>query len=212
LDGMIGRLIAAALQENPDSVVAVVSDHGFVRTDYRVNLMIPFIANGLMKLGKPASTGAATIASWDAEPWMTGSAAIMLRRADDVAVRDRVKQMLAELAAKPENGIARILDAEEVKKTGGFPGAAFLVELKLGYQFGSALSGPLVTPAPSTGTHGYLPDRPEMRSSFFILGRGIAANKNLGLIDMRQIAPTLASILSVKLESATQPVLEISAK
>jgi predicted AlkP superfamily pyrophosphatase or phosphodiesterase len=212
LDGMIGRLIAAAQHDNPTGVVAVVSDHGFVRTDYRVNLAIPFIEHGLVKLGKPAADGAVTIESWEAEPWIAGSAAIMLRRSDDAAVRDRVKQMLTTLAAKPENGIARILDSEEVKKTGGFPGAAFLVELKPGYQFGGAFSGPLVTPAPSTGTHGYLPDRPEMRSSFFILGQGMAAGKNLGLIDMRQIAPTLASILNVKLESAIQPVLAVSTK
>lgn len=212
LDGMIGKLIAAALQNNPSGVVAVVSDHGFVRTDYHVNLAIPFIENGLVKLGKPGSNGAVTVQSWEAEPWIAGSAAIMLRNPDDAAVRDRVKQMLADLAAKPENGIARILDAEQVKKTGGFSGASFLVELKLGYQFGGNFSGPLVTPAPSTGTHGYLPDRPEMRASFFILGQGIAPAKNLGLIDMRQIAPTLASILNVKLESATQPVLAISPK
>jgi predicted AlkP superfamily pyrophosphatase or phosphodiesterase len=206
LDGMIGTLIAAALHDNPGGVVAVVSDHGFVRTDHRVNLMIPFIENGLVKLGQPSSSGAISVQSWDAEPWLAGSAAIMLRRADDAGVRERVKQMLKQLAAKPENGIARILDAEEVKKTGGFSGAAFLVELKPGYQFGSALSGPLVTPAPSTGTHGYLPDRPEMRASFFILGQGIAAGKNLGLIDMRQIAPTLASVLHVKFASQMSPL------
>ena len=209
LDGMIGRLIAAATQDNPSGVVAVVSDHGFVRTDYRVSLMAPFIEHGLVKLGKPSASGTATVESWEAEPWIAGSAAIMLRRPEDTSVRERVKQMLTELAAKPDSGIARILDAEQVKKTGGFPGAAFLVELKPGYQFGSALTGPLVTPAPSTGTHGYLPDRPEMRSSFFILGRGIAAGKNLGLIDMRQIAPTLASILGVRLESAITPAISL---
>jgi hypothetical protein len=49
-----------------------------------------------------------------------------------------------------------------------------------------------------------------MRSSFFIVGQGMAVGKNLGLVDMRQIAPTLASILKVKLASATQPVLAIS--
>jgi predicted AlkP superfamily pyrophosphatase or phosphodiesterase len=136
----------------------------------------------------------------------------MLHNPDDAAVRDRVKRMLTELASKPENGIARILDGEEVKKTGGFTDASFLVELKPGYQFGGAFSGPLVTPAPSTGTHGYLPDRPEMRASFFIEGRGIASGKNVGLIDMRQIAPTLATILNVKLESAKQPVLAISTR
>jgi predicted AlkP superfamily pyrophosphatase or phosphodiesterase len=210
LDAMVGTIAAAALVSDPETVVGVVSDHGFVRTDYRVNLMIPFIENGLVKLGKPASNGAATVESWEAEPWIAGSAAVMLRKPSDTAVRDRVKQMLTALAASPENGIARILEAKEVKETGGFPGASFLVELKSGYQFGSALSGSLVTPAPSTGTHGYLPEMPEMRSAFFIAGRGIASGKNLGLIDMRQIAPTIASILGVKLESATQPALGIS--
>jgi predicted AlkP superfamily pyrophosphatase or phosphodiesterase len=212
LDNMLGRLILAARQANANAVVAVVSDHGFVRTDNRVNLLVPFIENGFVKLGKPESNGAATVQSWDAEPWIAGSAAIMLRNPTDAAMRDRVQQMLTNLASKPENGIARILDSDAVKKTGGFTGASFIVELKPGYQFGGALQGPLVTPAPSTGTHGYLPDRPEMRSSFFMLGTGIAAGKNLGLIDMRQIAPTLASILNVKLETATQPVLAISLK
>lgn len=212
LDGMIGGLIAAAIHDNPTGVVAVVSDHGFVRTDYRVNLMIPFIEHGLVKLGKPASNGAVTVESWEAQPWIAGSAAIMLHQPNNAALRDQVKQMLAALAAKPENGIARVLDQDEVAKTGGFTGASFLVELKPGYQFGAALAGPLVTPAPSTGTHGYLPDRPEMRSSFFVLGQGIAAGQNLGVIDMRQIAPSLASILNVRLASATLPPLTLSKK
>jgi predicted AlkP superfamily pyrophosphatase or phosphodiesterase len=93
---------------------------------------------------------------------------------------------------------------------GGFPDAAFLVELKPGYQLGYAFSGPLVTPAPSTGMHGYLPDRPEMRASFFIMGPGIARGRRLGVIDMRQIAPTLAAILGVPLPAATQPKLAVS--
>jgi hypothetical protein len=48
-----------------------------------------------------------------------------------------------------------------------------------------------------------------MHSSFFVLGDGIARSRNLGTIDMRQIAPTVASILGVKLSSAKQPVLSI---
>jgi predicted AlkP superfamily pyrophosphatase or phosphodiesterase len=212
LDGMIGRLELAAHQADAGAVVAIVSDHGFARTDHRVNLMIPFIENGHVKLGKPLSDGAATVQSWDAEPWLAGSAAIILRNPGDAAVRDRVQQMLASLAATPDNGIARILNAEDVKKTGGFLGASFIVELQPGYQFGNALSGPLVTPAPSTGTHGYLPDRPEMRASFFVSGPGIATGRNLGLIDMRQIAPTLASLLNVKLPTASQPTLNVTGK
>jgi hypothetical protein len=41
-----------------------------------------------------------------------------------------------------------------------------------------------------------------MRSSFFIVGPRVPAGKSLGEIDMRQIAPTIARILTVKLPQA----------
>jgi hypothetical protein len=84
--------------------------------------------------------------------------------------------------------------------------------LKPGYQLGGAFSGPLVTPTPSTGTHGYLPDRPEMRASFFVVGRMVVPGCDLGLVDMRQVAPTIASILGVSLPTAKQPILKIAGK
>jgi len=209
---MVGRLIAAALANDPNAIVAVVSDHGFARTDYRVNLMIPFIQEGFVKLGKPSPSGLSRIESWDAEPWSSGVAAILLRNPDDDALKARVKAMLDRLAANPANGIDRVIGQDEAKKMGGFPEASFVVDFKPGYQFGGALSGPLVTPAPSTGTHGYFPDRPEMRSSFFLLGRSIAGGADLGLIDMRQIAPTVANLLGVSLPSAKEPSLNVTRK
>jgi hypothetical protein len=147
---------------------------------------------------------------WDAAPWPAGAGiAVMLRNPGDQAVKAKVKAMLDRLAAKPEYGIARVLESVVIQKMGGFPEAAFFVELKPGFSLGTALSGPIVTPAPSTGAHGYLPDRPEMRASFFLLGRSVTRDKNLGLIDMRQIAPTLASILGVKLASADLPPIDV---
>jgi len=59
------------------------------------------------------------------------------------------------------------------------------------------------------GTHGYLPSYPEMRASFFIMGKGIAKGRDLGVIDMRQIAPTVANILGVSLPSAKQAPLSV---
>ena len=139
-----------------------------------------------------------------------GTAAIMLHHPNDAAIRARVKSMLEKLKADPHNGIARVLEGDAIHKLGGFPNAAFVVELKVGYQLGSARIGALVTPAPSTGMHGYLPDRPEMRASLFLLGRGIARGRNLGLVDMRRIAPTLASILKVQFPTAPEPPLNVS--
>jgi hypothetical protein len=57
--------------------------------------------------------------------------------------------------------------------------------------------------------HGYLPQYPEMRSSFFIVGPGIAAGRALGEIDMRQIAPTVAQALQVRLRDAELPPLDL---
>jgi predicted AlkP superfamily pyrophosphatase or phosphodiesterase len=212
LDGMIGRVAAAASKADPKTVVAIVSDHGFIATEHRVNLAVPFVQAGLITLGKPDGiSGARTVSEWLASPWPAGGmAGVMLKDPADAAARDRVGRMLQNLAADPESGVARVLTAAEIGKLGGFPDAAFLVELKPGYQLGYAFSGPLVTPAPSTGMHGYLPDRPEMRASFFIMGPGIARGKLLGVIDMRQIAPTLAAILGVPLPAATQPKLAVS--
>ncbi|HXP83488.1 MAG TPA: ectonucleotide pyrophosphatase/phosphodiesterase [Bryobacteraceae bacterium] len=203
LDGMVGRLTAAALANDANAVVAVVSDHGFARTDVRVNLTLPFIEQGFIKPG--ANSGAGP--TWDAAPWPAGPGiAVILHQPEASGTKARVKAMLDKLAANPEYGIARVLDGAEVARMGGFPDAAYFVELKLGYALGTGASGPasgpMVTPVPGTGQHGYLPDRPEMRSAFFLLGRGLATSQDLGIIDMRQVAPTLAAILGVKLPSA----------
>jgi predicted AlkP superfamily pyrophosphatase or phosphodiesterase len=50
--------------------------------------------------------------------------------------------------------------------------------------------------------HGYRNTHPEMNSAFFVMGPGIEAGKNLGTIDIRQIAPTLAQELGVQLPTA----------
>jgi hypothetical protein len=41
-----------------------------------------------------------------------------------------------------------------------------------------------------------------MDSAFFVVGPGIAAGRDLGRIDMRDIAPTLAGLLGLPLPSA----------
>ena len=48
-----------------------------------------------------------------------------------------------------------------------------------------------------------------MHASLFLMGQGIAAHRDLGLVDMRRIAPTLARLLGVSLPSADQPSLPV---
>ena len=210
LDGMIGRIDSAALANDSGAIVAVVSDQGFARTDHRVNLLLPFIDAGLLQVKQATATKEATVRSWDATLWPAGgSAAVMLREPNNADVKAKVQALLEKMKDDPKYCIARIVAQPELKKMGAFPDAAFLIELKPEYQAGFALGGKLVDDIPGTGMHGYLPDNPEMRASFFIQGKGIAAGRDVGVIDMRQVAPTFATLLGIKFPSATEKAIHV---
>lgn len=137
-------------------------------------------------------------------------AAIMLHDANDAATEQQVRALLDKLAADPSSGIAQVLDRAEIAKRGTYPDATFLVVFKPGYYFGTNTGGDLVTPIAGTrGSHGFSPDYPEMRSSFFAMGAGIAHHRDLGLVDMRQIAPTVAGILHAELPTAKATPLHV---
>jgi len=94
---------------------------------------------------------------------------------------------------------------------GGLPDAALLVVLTQGYYTAPGTSGALVTLTPGTrDSHGFSPEFPEMHSSFFAIGAGVAQHRDLGQIDIRQIAPTIAGILSVQLPSAKTARLNVA--
>jgi hypothetical protein len=114
----------------------------------------------------------------------------------------QVRELLGKMASDPANGVDRILDAEELHKRGGFPPASFFVGLKPGWRTGSNLDGPVLSKIKVGGTHGGLPDLPELHAAFFLVGPGVPAGRSLGLIDMRDIAPTLAHEMGLSLPSA----------
>lgn len=207
IDGLIGELRAIAQAIDPDAVVVVVSDHGQLPYKRAFNARIPFVEAGLIDIEKPEPGKAVRVTGWQADFWGN---AVMLKNPDDAAVKARVGNLLQRLAADPTSGIVRVLDEAEIRKLGGYPGASFLLEMKNGTVLGRSLFGSLVTEFPSVrGTHGELPSNPGMYSAFFIAGKGIRSGHNLGRIDMRRIAPTVAQVLDVKLKDAAQPVLPV---
>jgi predicted AlkP superfamily pyrophosphatase or phosphodiesterase len=198
LDRTIGGVRETAERLAPGrAYVAVVSDHGFAKTDTQLNLFAAFREAKLFTVDK------GKIVDWRAMPWVTGgSAAIMLKDAGDSATLTQVRELLARVASDPANGIDRVLDAEELHKRGGYPPAAFFVGLKPGWKTGSALDGPLLAKVKPGGTHGEMPDLPDLRASFFFVGPGIPQAHALGVIDMRDIAPTLAHVTQLALPTA----------
>jgi predicted AlkP superfamily pyrophosphatase or phosphodiesterase len=206
LDAVVGSLRAAAEKAAPGrATICVVSDHGFAAIDHDVNLYAAFLEAGLFSLDKDNK-----VTDWKAMLWPAGgSAAVVLADPNNAAVRSQVNALLDKLAADPANGIDRIWPREEIQKGGGFPSAEFLISLKIGYEIAYNMTPPLITSPSNLGMHGYVPERSEMRSSFFIVGPQVAKGRSLGDIDMRQIAPTLADILHIRLDKAEMPRLAL---
>jgi predicted AlkP superfamily pyrophosphatase or phosphodiesterase len=199
LDAVVGSLRAAAEHEAPGrATICVVSDHGFASVEHDVNLYAAFLQAGLFNVDKDNH-----VTAWKAMLWPAGgSAAVMLADPADAQVRVQVKALLDKLASDPANGIDRVLTQEEIQRGRGFPDAAYLISLHSGYEMGYSLTLPLIVKPGNLGMHGYLPERADMRSAFFIVGPHIAKAKSVGEIDMRQIAPTIADILQVRLAGA----------
>jgi predicted AlkP superfamily pyrophosphatase or phosphodiesterase len=212
LDAMLARLAAAARADDPAAIVTVVSDHGFTPLTHRFNLYLPFLRAGLIEMHEDPDTKALKINSWKAAPWSAGGvAAIVLHDPSDRHVEQAVGDLLHALAADPRNGIAAIASRAEIRNLGGFPDAAFLVVMKSGYYAGGDLTGEVISEVHGAhGGHGFSPEYPEMRAAFFACGTGIAHHRDLGIIDMRQIAPTVALLLGVALPTATAAPLHLA--
>lgn len=197
IDALVGELAAAARRVHPDGVVAVVSDHGFAPVTQDVNLYAPFLKDGLVTLKNGAIT------DWQAAVWNDGgSAAIVLRDPANEAAKARVQALLDRLRQDPAYGIAEILDRRQLLARGGSDKASWFVVFKPGYELGISPDAPLPAPSHYKGMHGYDPARPDQRATLLIEGKGVPAGRDLGVVDMRDIAPTLAGYLGVALPTA----------
>ena len=198
LDRAIGGLVADARKSQPDMVVAVVSDHGFAPLQTQVNLIKAFADAGLITFDPTGKK----LASWEAAPWGSASSAVVLARPHDPLLKAKVAKFLRGLAANPANGIDHVADVQEIARLGGTTDASFWIDFKPGFSASANNSAPAVSPSNDRGIHGYFPTHPEMRAAFIISGAGIPKRGPLGEIDMRDIAPTLAKIMNVRLPQA----------
>ncbi len=215
IDRMIGELVTAMRRVNPSAAICIVSDHGFSPVDHCCYLDAAFVKAGLITLKSAGkSVAEAGIAKWVAQTWSTGgSAGVVLKNPRDQEAYAKVKAFLTELAANPANGIARILETEQIRAMGGTTTAQFWVDMRPGWQIHPALDVPVALPVAAAavsmrGAHGYTPDHAEMNSTFVLAGEGIRPAE-LGVIDMRSIAPTLAKVMGIDFPATQAPALDV---
>ena len=216
IDQMVGQLAEAMRAADPSAAVCIVSDHGFSPVEKLCYIDAAFVKAGLITLkSRGKSVEEAGIAKWVAQTWSAGgSAGVVLKNPQDPAAYARVKAFLTELAANPENGIARILEEEQIRAMGGTTNAQFWIDMRPGCQIHPSLEPELLSPTIALavsprGAHGYTPDHEEMNSTFLLAGEGIREGQDLSVIDMRSIAPTLAKVMGFGFPTAEAPAIDV---
>lgn len=193
------RDIAEAIKHSPHrdkTTLVVASDHGFfpISKDIKPNVLLK--KEGLLSKEKKQAY------------CLAQGGACMVYVLDDSKRAETIK-ILKKKFAKVE-GVKAVLDVEEYSKLGQPTPAEdahapdFWLAAKSGYSFSNSQSGDDVVGPRKTkgGTHGYLPDDPDMLGSLVISGYGIKPGTRLPKTLSLDVAPTIAKLLGVKLPTA----------
>jgi predicted AlkP superfamily pyrophosphatase or phosphodiesterase len=187
-----------------ETTVVLVSDHGFLPVKHQVHLGTLLRTLGLSQVqeeGKPVSWRAMAVLAG-------GTAGIVLHPRALPEDRRKVDDLVKLVLSNPSYGVGRAFRGPELEATGGFSGAYVALEALPGYMFTRADTGELVTSSPDfAGGHGYEPRRPEMRAAFVIRGPRVRRGRNLGMVRLLDVAPTVAHLLPVDLGKTEGRVL-----
>jgi hypothetical protein len=121
-----------------------------------------------------------------------GSCAIMLHDPGDAEVKKKVDAVVDELLAGPMGSAIDRVPAEQLRRLGAMPEAAFALEGREGYLFGNGLRGDLLEPSGSLGYHGFLPEKSRMKTGFLMMGSDVRAGIRVPVMKLIDIAPTIA--------------------
>jgi predicted AlkP superfamily pyrophosphatase or phosphodiesterase len=207
VDGLIGRFLstlpAGELEER--TALFIVSDHGFLTVDREVRPNVRLRQLGLLRV--------------DAQGWAEGEARFVTNHGAGYLYvlsgdrQARACEIARELSAL--EGVASVWTADEYAAL-GLPTPAenplvgdAIVEAQPGWSFGDEARGDdLVGPPRYRGNHGYLPSHPENGAFFLATGPGLAHGRRLPAVRSRDVAPTLAHVLGIRMTPTDGRVLE----
>ena len=196
VDGLIGRFLDSLPAPGLDeTTVFVVSDHGFLPSNREIRPNVR-----LRKLGAEREArfvmnhGAGALYGLDADP-------------------TAVDQLAREIAAM--EGVSGMWTAKEYADLGlPAPGqhpqvADVMFEAAPGYSYGDTADGPEEHGAPKyLGTHGQRPIHADNAAFFLAAGAGIRRGVALGAIRSRDVAPTVAAPLGLRMEATEGALLQ----
>jgi predicted AlkP superfamily pyrophosphatase or phosphodiesterase len=184
----------------------VASDHGFFPIEKDIRINVRLVQLGLATI---EGTNVTSRAAWS----VSQGGGCMVYVLDDARRPELLAQLQRELAAV--EGVAEVVSEERFAEIGlsrpeEDPRSPELwLSAQSGYSFTDAHTGDqMVVPRDSrAGTHGYLPDQPDMHGTLVISGAGIARGVKLGKVASIDVAPTMARLLGVELPDTDGRVL-----
>jgi len=204
------RLVWEQLQKDfpGKATLIVTSDHGFSENKISVLPNVVLKEKGLVEVdGKEVTGGAVRVVP------QGGSAFIYIL---DEANRDQIIQQVKVAFADVE-GVSSVIAADEFAAYGianprRDPHAPDMVLFaKMNYFFGDTAAGSIPTDTKSErrGSHGHDSNFPDLHAMFVMSGAGVKPGTNLGDIDNKQVAPTIAKLLGFELPGVkAQPLSE----
>lgn len=208
-DACVGRVVEAVREAGmlERTTFLIVADHGFMTIPKTLQPNVLLREAGLLTVeGGKAVTARAHV-------YPEGGVGMLYLTVPEKADEDR-KQVLELFRGK--EGIAEVLTPARFAELGlPLPTenrhmADLILVGKDGYGFSGSVSGDefVVKSTSTLGTHGFLSTNPKMNAVFVASGAGIHQRDEVGVIENIDVAPTIARLLGVKLDSAKGRVLE----
>lgn len=200
-DSAVGIIVAALKDAGiwDKTVIIVTGDHGFLTITETVNPNVWLAGAGLITDLKKDE--------WKAQFYSAGgSAYLYLKDKNDKETLGKVMRLLDTLP-EAEKNFVRIIDRPELDRIGANPEVALALSGLSGASFGNEAAGPAVKPAHG-GTHGYFPDFREIQTGFVAHGPGIRQGGMITVMNLKDIAPTVAELLGIPFPSADGKVPE----
>ena len=194
------------------ATVFIVSDHGFAFVRQKIQPNVKLRQAGLLNVEKGKITSRRVFAFSQG-----GSSFVYIL---DNANRAKLINEVAGMF-KDEEGIDQVVLPSDYKQNGfASPDEDphvpdLILTAKNGFSFSEGADGDAVVTPPSantTGAHGHSPSLPDLYASFIAWGEGIKAGAKLGAIENRDLAPTAASLLGLRINGVEGKVLKKALK
>jgi predicted AlkP superfamily pyrophosphatase or phosphodiesterase len=176
-----------------ETVLIITGDHGFNNVSTNINPNVWLVKAGLITDVKKDN--------WKAQFFSVGGSSFLyLKDKQDKKTLSSVMEILSGLPSDQKK-LFRIIDREKMNSVGGNPDVAFALSAQNGGSFGNSFTGEAIRPGQG-GTHGSFPDAHEIQTGFVAHGPGINKGGIIPVMNLRDIAPTIAKLLGLPFPSA----------